>query len=71
MEFACYIHNDIVSIVHDFSCLLIGFPPFSWSQSDESYILPVLLRFDGQPEIDEEVCSNKLCTFQSFFFLWN
>lgn len=24
-------------------------------QSDESYILPVLLRFDGQPEIDEEV----------------
>lgn len=25
-------------------------------QGDDSYILPVLLRFDGQPEVDEEVC---------------
>ncbi|CAH2079950.1 unnamed protein product [Thlaspi arvense] len=25
---------------------------------DESYILPVLLRFDGQPELDEEVCKS-------------
>lgn len=25
-------------------------------QDDDSYILPVLLRFDGQPEVDEEVC---------------
>lgn len=27
-----------------------------FSQDDDSYILPVLLRFDGQPELDEEVC---------------
>lgn len=29
-------------------------------QSDESYILPVLLRFDGQPELDDEVYTNFL-----------
>lgn len=35
---------------------LLEFPFFFlYSQSDESYILPVLLRFDGQPELDEEV----------------
>ncbi|KAL5721273.1 hypothetical protein ACHQM5_013851 [Ranunculus cassubicifolius] len=29
-------------------------PPTDETMDDESYILPVLLRFDGQPEIDEE-----------------
>lgn len=45
-----YIQNDVVK---DGSLsqqsLVLRF------QSDESYILPVLLRFDGQPELDEEV----------------
>ncbi|XVF07668.1 hypothetical protein REPUB_Repub06bG0159600 [Reevesia pubescens] len=31
--------------------------------SDESYVLPILLRFDGQPEVDEE--GNILYRFQS------
>lgn len=34
---------------------LFEFISFRWLQDDESYILPVLLQFDGQPEIDEEV----------------
>ncbi|CAH8330303.1 unnamed protein product [Eruca vesicaria subsp. sativa] len=35
--------------------------------SDESYILPVLLRFDGQPELDEEVYDFWLqCFLRSF-----
>lgn len=34
------------------------------TMSDESYVLPVLLRFDGQPEIDEE--GNILYRFPSF-----
>ncbi|XP_042510923.1 uncharacterized protein At5g03900, chloroplastic [Macadamia integrifolia] len=29
-------------------------PPTAETVNDESYILPVLLRFDGQPEVDEE-----------------
>lgn len=28
---------------------------YEYFQDDDSYILPVLLRFDGQPEIDDEV----------------
>ena len=34
-------------------------------QNDEGYILPVLIRFDGQPEVDEEVTSN--CVFVKHF----
>ncbi|KAI3905531.1 hypothetical protein MKW92_052848 [Papaver armeniacum] len=29
-------------------------PPLEKSENDESYILPVLLKFDGYPEVDEE-----------------
>ncbi|CAN6991670.1 unnamed protein product [Brassica oleracea var. botrytis] len=32
----------------------LDLPSSKSSTSDESYILPVLLRFDGQPELDEE-----------------
>lgn len=32
-------------------------------QDDDSYILPVLLRFEGQPEVNEEVC---LLVFQTY-----
>lgn len=33
-------------------------PAICLLQNDDSYILPVLLRFDGQPEVDEEVSLN-------------
>ncbi|XVE75966.1 hypothetical protein DITRI_Ditri12bG0134700 [Diplodiscus trichospermus] len=32
----------------------LDFPTTNGAMSDESYVLPVLLQFDGQPEIDEE-----------------
>lgn len=37
----------LLTLVSQFCCYIL--------QNDESYILPVLLRFDGQPEIDDEV----------------
>lgn len=50
-------------------------------QDDDSYILPVLLRFDGQPEVDEQVCTTfdlylsdtngtKLQDFEIFFLFF-
>ncbi|MFQ6641455.1 hypothetical protein Gotur_016680 [Gossypium turneri] len=41
----------------------LDLPTTKGALSDESYVLPVLLRFDGQPEIDEE--GNILYRFQS------
>lgn len=44
------------------SCYLLYH--FHLFQDDDSYILPVLLRFDGQPEVDEEVGQGSVfCTF--------
>lgn len=51
---------------------LFEFISFRWLQDDESYILPVLLQFDGQPEIDEEVWFkfNTWDSETSLFFSW-
>jgi hypothetical protein len=38
-------------------CILISLSVFCWEQTDESFVLPVLLRFDGHPEVDDKVCA--------------
>lgn len=50
--------DTIIYIIKDLNCVLL----LHLLQDDDSYILPVLLRFDGQPEVDEQVCTK----FQDF-----
>jgi len=40
-------------------------------QADEAYVLPVLLRFDGHPEVDEQVSSFIASLPYIMFFMSN